>query len=121
MKSVTVQYGRIWRPGLSAAVDLGARKIPSQFNVLLVGAQGFEPWTCSTQNCRATRLRYTPISAGNGRRYTLGTPPARRWRALAKVLITGAILSLHGVVFEILCSGPAVERRTGAGQPVSGC
>ena len=27
---------------------------------LLVGAAGFEPTTCSTQNCRATRLRYTP-------------------------------------------------------------
>src|SRR5579883_1448067 len=29
----------------------------------LVGAAGFEPTTCSTQNCRATRLRYTPIFA----------------------------------------------------------
>src|SRR5580704_8981147 len=28
----------------------------------MVGAAGFEPTTCSTQNCRATRLRYTPIS-----------------------------------------------------------
>src|SRR5690348_12395403 len=28
----------------------------------MVGARGFEPRTCSTQNCRATRLRYTPIS-----------------------------------------------------------
>jgi hypothetical protein len=28
--------------------------------ILLVGAAGFEPTTCSTQNCRATRLRYTP-------------------------------------------------------------
>src|SRR6478752_7783859 len=27
---------------------------------MLVGAAGFEPTTCSTQNCRATRLRYTP-------------------------------------------------------------
>ena len=26
----------------------------------MVGAAGFEPTTCSTQNCRATRLRYTP-------------------------------------------------------------
>jgi hypothetical protein len=31
----------------------------------LVGAAGFEPTTCSTQNCRATRLRYTPILLGN--------------------------------------------------------
>src|SRR3981189_927339 len=46
--------------------------------MFLVGAAGFEPTTCSTQNCRATRLRYTPIFAGNGRRYTLGPPPARR-------------------------------------------
>lgn len=28
----------------------------------MVGAAGFEPTTCSTQNCRATRLRYTPNS-----------------------------------------------------------
>src|SRR5258705_11313152 len=28
--------------------------------LFLVGAAGFEPTTCSTQNCRATRLRYTP-------------------------------------------------------------
>ncbi len=28
---------------------------------VVVGAAGFEPTTCSTQNCRATRLRYTPI------------------------------------------------------------
>jgi hypothetical protein len=33
--------------------------------VSLVGAAGFEPTTCSTQNCRATRLRYTPIIQGN--------------------------------------------------------
>jgi hypothetical protein len=33
--------------------------------ILLVGAAGFEPTTCSTQNCRATRLRYTPICVGN--------------------------------------------------------
>ena len=31
------------------------------FKGFLVGARGFEPRTCSTQNCRATRLRYTPI------------------------------------------------------------
>src|SRR5271169_4192579 len=29
----------------------------------VVGAAGFEPATCSTQNCRATRLRYTPPGA----------------------------------------------------------
>src|ERR1700691_3742998 len=29
----------------------------------MVGAAGFEPATCSTQNCRATRLRYTPPGA----------------------------------------------------------
>ena len=41
-------------------------RCPSRDNGLatqrcLVGAAGFEPTTCSTQNCRATRLRYTPI------------------------------------------------------------
>src|SRR5260370_29651927 len=34
-------------------------------DMILVGPAGFEPTTCSTQNCRATRLRYTPISQGN--------------------------------------------------------
>jgi hypothetical protein len=33
----------------------------TKYLILLVGAAGFEPTTCSTQNCRATRLRYTPI------------------------------------------------------------
>ncbi len=33
--------------------------------MFLVGAAGFEPTTCSTQNCRATRLRYTPNIQGN--------------------------------------------------------
>jgi hypothetical protein len=35
----------------------------NELNILhiLVGAAGFEPTTCSTQNCRATRLRYTPM------------------------------------------------------------
>src|ERR1700757_1014682 len=42
----------------------------------MVGAAGFEPTTCSTQNCRATRLRYTPNSS-RPRRYTLQGPPAR--------------------------------------------
>src|SRR5580765_3088920 len=34
-------------------------------DVYLVGAAGFEPTTCSTQNCRATRLRYTPSILGS--------------------------------------------------------
>ena len=34
--------------------------LPHKPLILLVGAAGFEPTTCSTQNCRATRLRYTP-------------------------------------------------------------
>jgi hypothetical protein len=33
----------------------------AKYLILMVGAAGFEPTTCSTQNCRATRLRYTPI------------------------------------------------------------
>jgi hypothetical protein len=35
---------------------------PERTEYFLVGAAGFEPTTCSTQNCRATRLRYTPFS-----------------------------------------------------------
>jgi hypothetical protein len=48
----------------------------SKLLILLVGAAGFEPTTCSTQNCRATRLRYTPI-VQERLRYTLKAPAAR--------------------------------------------
>src|ERR1700681_56489 len=41
-----------------------SRALPER-KVVLVGAAGFEPTTCSTQNCRATRLRYTPNIQGN--------------------------------------------------------
>jgi hypothetical protein len=37
-----------------------ALETSAKYLILLVGAAGFEPTTCSTQNCRATRLRYTP-------------------------------------------------------------
>jgi hypothetical protein len=33
-----------------------------KFNIVLVGAIGFEPTTYGTQNRRATRLRYAPTS-----------------------------------------------------------
>jgi hypothetical protein len=35
----------------------------------MVGAAGFEPATCSTQNCRATRLRYTPPGSPSDTRF----------------------------------------------------
>jgi hypothetical protein len=38
-----------------------AREKVRDSTAFVVGAAGFEPTTCSTQNCRATRLRYTPI------------------------------------------------------------
>src|SRR5260370_17307596 len=57
--------------------DLSASKFKKCL-ILLVGAAGFEPTTCSTQNCRATRLRYTPIISGKRCRYTLKAPPAMR-------------------------------------------
>lgn len=46
---------------------LSINKIKADFDFIdvLVGAAGFEPTTCSTQNCRATRLRYTPIPLGS--------------------------------------------------------
>src|SRR5437868_7925324 len=50
--------------GLPKAIfwkDLAA-EFPAKLLISLVGAAGFEPTTCSTQNCRATRLRYTPTS-----------------------------------------------------------
>jgi|ERR1700684_2686145 hypothetical protein len=48
----------------SRAAKVGIERMPTKYLILnrpLVGAAGFEPTTCSTQNCRATRLRYTPI------------------------------------------------------------
>src|SRR5262249_46516735 len=46
---------------------------------LLVGAAGFEPATWSTQNSRATRLRYTP--PGPRARRTRQTPE-ERWHGI---------------------------------------
>jgi hypothetical protein len=53
----------IRRAGLRARLICLVSKAPQRSSFWkLVGAAGFEPTTCSTQNCRATRLRYTPIS-----------------------------------------------------------
>jgi hypothetical protein len=63
-------------PNCNSWEDLTSKILPKSL-ILLVGATGFEPVTCSTQNCRATRLRYTPIT-WKSRRYTLTPSPARR-------------------------------------------
>ena len=47
-------------PCASRSQFLGSINRVKREKSLLVGAAGFEPTTCSTQNCRATRLRYTP-------------------------------------------------------------
>ena len=47
------------RAGFLGEVDF------AKYLILMVGAAGFEPTTCSTQNCRATRLRYTPKVKGS--------------------------------------------------------
>ena len=52
----------------------------------MVGAAGFEPATCSTQNCRATRLRYTPPGRAAGymfRRPAASGPAGLQWPAKA--------------------------------------
>jgi len=49
----------------TAALSINKIKADFDFIDVLVGAAGFEPTTCSTQNCRATRLRYTPIPLGS--------------------------------------------------------
>src|SRR6516164_1537238 len=51
---------------------------PGHRLILLVGAAGFEPATCSTQNCRATRLRYTPRRTYAVFGYMVRRQPARR-------------------------------------------
>jgi hypothetical protein len=53
---------------------------------LLVGAAGFEPATCSTQNCRATRLRYTPPIAEPDNRFGFGRQAADRLSATGRTL-----------------------------------
>src|SRR3984893_9188147 len=56
-----------WRPGAIRPCPKTTPSCRSPLDNLalsmwcVVGAAGFEPTTCSTQNCRATRLRYTPI------------------------------------------------------------
>src|SRR5205814_6664093 len=62
---------------------------PERTHPRLVGAAGFEPTTCSTQNCRATRLRYTPILCWEMRRYTLKPLPARRSGRAQRLLKSG--------------------------------
>jgi hypothetical protein len=58
---------------------------PERTLIYLVGAAGFEPTTCSTQNCRATRLRYTPIDVKRCG-YTLRAQPARQlWTLSAPI------------------------------------
>ena len=65
-------------------------------DVCLVGAAGFEPTTCSTQNCRATRLRYTP--------FILGNDVVTRLRSASKALPAGTSMPL----------------KSGCGHPVAG-
>src|SRR5262249_11620954 len=54
-------------------------------SIQLVGAAGFEPATWSTQNSRATRLRYAPevprIYRGPGRDTRFNPAPAASWAA----------------------------------------
>jgi hypothetical protein len=59
--AVAVQALHIAGDMTSAPHSAGLRGgVDSKCLKKLVGAAGFEPTTCSTQNCRATRLRYTP-------------------------------------------------------------
>jgi hypothetical protein len=55
-----------------------ASKFPAKSLILLVGAAGFEPATWSTQNSRATRLRYTP--PGSDEHQSTRTPRKRTLR-----------------------------------------
>src|ERR1700736_6841393 len=54
--------------------------IPPSWVLRVVGAAGFEPATWSTQNSRATRLRYAPPGVREYApvRYTVRSGPARR-------------------------------------------
>jgi hypothetical protein len=77
----------------------------------LVGASGFEPETCSTQNCRATRLRYTPIS-GMASRYTLEAPAARHREG-----DQGVEKAPSGAPYYINEKLPAIRLRDGSRPP----
>jgi len=56
--------------------------------VILVGRTRFELGTCSTQNCRATRLRYTPINAPIHAPGVAASAPAA-WRAVENGSVPG--------------------------------
>jgi hypothetical protein len=73
----------------AGAFGFGQAKNRFAARVVLVGVAGFEPATWSTQNSRATRLRYTPRGAGRRRpfdtRLALQQQAALRCRRSAHV------------------------------------
>src|SRR5215467_6926361 len=67
--------------------------------VFLVGAAGFEPATWSTQNSRATRLRYAPpLVREYGARYTVRPGPAS-WPGSPEPRMSDAIAGRDPVFF----------------------
>jgi hypothetical protein len=48
---------------------------PLNYSEILVGVQGFEPWTLCSQSRCATGLRYTPIKTGASPRNRTRTTP----------------------------------------------
>ena len=77
--------------------------------LIMVGATGFEPATCCTQNSRATRLRYAPLSDAFA---TQDDHPQREARAVAPVLQAGTLDLAHhqalrsfGEAYEHLLTG----------------
>ena len=90
-------------------------------DVCLVGAAGFEPATCSTQNCRATRLRYTPFILGSDVDTRLNPRPARRSPAGAPIapLNSGWATRSPGLI-PYFCAVPAITSRTPLAGPAGG-
>src|SRR5258707_15617587 len=66
LSSHGLPYSIFWEVWLS--------EISAKCLILLVGAAGFEPATWSTQNSRATRLRYTPPGS-MGKKHPCGRCP----------------------------------------------
>src|ERR1700733_9319512 len=82
-------------------------------NERVVGAAGFEPATCSTQNCRATRLRYPPPSVG-WIQVSAVSSKIGGVRMVAGVRSVGSVMTAKNRAFNAI-SGRDAEFARGAG------
>src|SRR6202521_2843525 len=103
--------------------------IPPSWVLRVVGAPGFEPGTWSTQNSRATRLRYAPPGGREYApvRYTVRSGPARRPAdALRKAVRPAGAHRNHGwatrspAAIPYFFAGPPITSSTARTEPAEG-